>query len=109
MALTLGSHILRWCHPLSNIACVDVQWLSGVCVRSYQADETPLSTYVNTHGLLEQRRRAAKAAGKRGPRTFVSPPDLAWLRGQEASPMFSATTARTGACFNFRASLVACL
>ena len=31
-----------------------------------------MASYVNTHGLLEQRRRAAKAAGTRGPRTFVS-------------------------------------
>ena len=33
-----------------------------------------MAAYVNTHGLLEQRRRAAKAGGKRGPRTFVSAP-----------------------------------
>ena len=33
-----------------------------------------MASYVNTHGLLEQRRRAAKAAGTRGPRTFVSLP-----------------------------------
>ena len=32
-----------------------------------------MASYVNAHGLLEQQRRAAKAAGTRGPRTFVSP------------------------------------
>ena len=57
--------------PLASLISLTPLSLQDGC--RYQADETPMASYVNTHGLLEQRRRAAKAAGSRGPRTFVSP------------------------------------
>jgi polyribonucleotide 5'-hydroxyl-kinase len=37
--------------------------LEGDCDIAYVASDTPMASYVNVHGVLEQRRKAAKAAG----------------------------------------------
>lgn len=40
----------------------------------YEADETPMQSYLNVHDTLEARRQAAEAAASEGPRAFVVGP-----------------------------------
>eukprot|EP00898_Chlorokybus_atmophyticus_P004782 jgi/Chlat1/5304/Chrsp35S08978 len=41
--------------------------LAGTPEVAYAANETPMRTYINTHGVLEERRNAARAAPKDAP------------------------------------------
>lgn len=47
---------------------LDIQGKADVM---YEADETPMVSYLNAHGVLEERREAAKKCGGDGPRVVV--------------------------------------
>jgi len=48
-----------------ELACVPCRRAHALALspRSYVAGDTPMATYVNVHAVLEERRKAAKAAG----------------------------------------------
>lgn len=50
--------------------------VEGVPDSAYKASETPMVSYLNTHGVLEERRVAAQAAGSagEGPRVLLAGP-----------------------------------
>ncbi|KAL1920289.1 uncharacterized protein VTP21DRAFT_1435 [Calcarisporiella thermophila] len=48
--------------------------ITGNCSVAYQANETPMISYLNTHMALEQRREDAKEKGEEGPKVLVLGP-----------------------------------
>ncbi|RIB22296.1 Pre-mRNA cleavage complex II protein Clp1-domain-containing protein [Gigaspora rosea] len=71
----------------------------GTCSVEYVANETPMTSYLNMHLALEQRREAAKAKGEQGPRAIIVGPEdvgktslskilLAYALRQSRQPIF---------------------
>ncbi|CAG8574179.1 28600_t:CDS:10, partial [Dentiscutata erythropus] len=71
----------------------------GICSVEYVANETPMTSYLNMHLALEQRREAAKAKGEQGPRVIIVGPEdvgktslskilLAYALRQSRQPIF---------------------
>ncbi|CAG8481868.1 14756_t:CDS:10 [Gigaspora margarita] len=71
----------------------------GTCSVEYVANETPMTSYLNMHLALEQRREAAKAKGEQGPRVIIVGPEdvgktslskilLAYALRQSRQPIF---------------------
>ncbi|CAG8481284.1 8585_t:CDS:10 [Cetraspora pellucida] len=71
----------------------------GTCSVEYVANETPMTSYLNMHLALEQRREAAKAKGEQGPRVMIVGPEdvgktslskilLAYTLRQSRQPIF---------------------
>ena len=48
--------------------------VSGQCGHSYVATETPMSSYLQLHGELDDRRNAALSTGMEGPRVLIAGP-----------------------------------
>ncbi|KAF0429404.1 Clp1-domain-containing protein [Gigaspora margarita] len=76
-----------------------MQHIKGTCSVEYVANETPMTSYLNMHLALEQRREAAKAKGEQGPRVIIVGPEdvgktslskilLAYALRQSRQPIF---------------------